>query len=250
MTKNHEAHTDPIWVLFADSEGLCREGLQRLLEQSDRVALAGVTAQPDRLHDEVRRVSPTLLLLGDELPGVQDGRLFEKLRKVRPACRSLVLTRLRTPRYVRHLLDGGAGGVFHRGDSFPDLLRALGAISAGQLHLSPTLAGSCVMHLSSSPGHEPLDTLSRREFETILLLARGNRVKEVARQMDLSVRTVSTYRLRAFEKLQVGSLPELGRYAMDAGLLAPSDTYYVVPPRVRQTGRCAGGRVAGSRNEQ
>ena len=91
------------------------------------------------------------------------------------------------------------------------------------------------MRLSTATGREPIDTLSRREFETVLLLARGFRVKEVARQLALSVRTVSTYRLRAFEKLQVDSLPALGRYALEAGLLAPSDTSYAVSPQVRQT---------------
>jgi DNA-binding NarL/FixJ family response regulator len=177
---------------------------------------AGTAADLMRLLGQYRRC---VLLLDIKLPDASGLTLVRDIKSRFPHVRIVILTMYDQVHYASHALSGGATGFVVKGASFDELLRAVRMADRGQSYVCADIASELVGRFKSDWHAVRLEALSKREIETLGLLASGLTLKEVGTQMGISGKTVGTYRRRIMEKLHFATTAELIRYAMDTGIL-------------------------------
>ena len=156
------------------------------------------------------------------MPGLTGAQATERLRKEYPAVKVLALTVHEDKGYIRQLLTAGASGYVLKRGAPEGLIEAIREVASGGVYLDPKVAGKVVggfLHKPPREGTSKNEELSEREAEVARLTAAGHGNKEIAARLDLSVKTVETYRARTMEKLGLKSRAELVRYAVQQGWL-------------------------------
>jgi len=156
------------------------------------------------------------------MPGQGGAETAEQLKQALPAVKVLVLTVHEDKGYLRLLLEAGASGYALKRAAAAELIHAIRVVSGGGIYLDPTLAAKVVGRLIRRPSARQSiqsEELSDRENEVVLGLARGYSAKEIASQLELSVKTIETYKARSLEKLGLSSRADLVRYAIQRGWL-------------------------------
>jgi DNA-binding NarL/FixJ family response regulator len=144
-----------------------------------------------------------------------------RLKELHPTIKTIALTVHEEGGYLRSLMDAGASGYVLKRSAASELLRAIDAVAEGGVYLDSSIAGQLVNKLGQRKASlAPSAALSEREREVVRYVAHGYSNKEIATKLDVSVKTVETYRYRATEKLGLNSRAELVRYAIDQGWLA------------------------------
>lgn len=206
-------------VLIADDHAVFRRGLRETLSE----AFSGVTFGEARTAQEtlehVRRQNWDVVVLDISMPGKSGLDILDDLKRLQPRLPVLLLTIHPEHQYARRALKAGAAGYLTK-ESVPDELKeAIRKIVKGGRYVSATLAEKLALDLregSDLPVHE---LLSDREFQVLRMIASGKAVKEIAEELSLSVKTVSTYRARILEKTSMKTNAELIRYALQARLV-------------------------------
>jgi DNA-binding NarL/FixJ family response regulator len=160
------------------------------------------------------------------MPGGGGIGALERLRKTSPETRVLMLTMHDDPEYLRVALVSGAAGFILKNAAGAELLSAIRTVHQGRTYVDPTLAGAALRGILAAAeragaGENPADRLSRREIEVLRQLALGYTNKEIANRLELSVKSVETYRARVSEKLGLSGRAELFRYALENGMILP-----------------------------
>lgn len=199
-------------VLIADDHPLVRQGLSHVLEHHGDLTIVGEAGSADTVLDAVKATSPDVLLLDVNMPGPGFLHVLELLRRHHPDLRTLVISGHSEALYARRALRGGAAGYITKDRAADDLVDALRVVAAGGHYVSPELASSLAADLATS-SHPPHETLSPREYEIMLLLVAGHTVTDIAGQLNLSVKTVSTHRSNLLAKMRLETNAELVRYA-------------------------------------
>jgi DNA-binding NarL/FixJ family response regulator len=207
--------------LIADDHAVVRRGLREILQEEPGLAVVAEAADGREALEAVRRMTLDVVVLDVTMPGRNGIEALDAIRRLRPSLAVLVLSVHPEDQFALRLLKAGAAGYLCK-DSAPDeLVKAIRRVAQGGKYISPSLTDSLVSQLQA-PAAEPLHgSLSAREFEVLLALASGRRVKEIAARHNLSVKTVSTYRSRVFRKLGVQSNAALTLYAVRQGLIGP-----------------------------
>jgi len=210
-----------IRVLLADDHQLVRDGLKRILSAAPELAVAGEAASGDEALALVKANDYDLVLLDMSMPGLAGLALIRRLRAERPKLRILVLSMHGEEQYAARALKAGAAGYLTKDSASAQLVGAIRKVAAGGVHISEAAAASLVSSLGrgDAPAHA---ALSDREFEVFRLLAAGRAPTEIAAQLHLSVKTVSTHKARILHKLGLGGTAELVRYALEHRLLEDS----------------------------
>lgn len=215
--------TRVISVLIADDHALMRAGLRLLLATQPDIAVVGECGTHAEVLDTLRSAAPgvDVVTLDLTMPGGPPAALIEDVVRLCPGTRVLVVTMHDDPSYARMALAAGAAGYVVKSAADRELLQALRAVAAGGTHRG--IAGEPARDADRRPapiGQTPLDTLSEREREVLVLVAQGHTSQQIADRLFLSVKTIESYRSRLMTKLGLSGRAELTRFAIDAGLLA------------------------------
>jgi DNA-binding NarL/FixJ family response regulator len=207
-----------IRALLADDHTIVREGLKRMLDAEHDIEVAAEATHGAEVMAALRRAPFDVLLLDLSMPGRSGIELIRQIRGEFPKLPILVLTMHQEEQYAVRAIRAGAHGYLTKGTGAAELVAAIRKVAAGGVTVSPRVAE--LLALDAMPSADPLphQALSDREFEVFKLLVDGKTVGEIATQLFLSVKTVSTHKTRILQKMSLASVPDLVRYAMRHGL--------------------------------
>ena len=201
-------------ILIVDDHAVVRDGIKKIFdEQPDAIAFgqAGTAAEALSLvRDEVWDVVVLDLSLGAR-SGLE---VLKELKQIRPRLPVLILSMHSEEQYARRAFKGGASGYITKDSPRTELLKAIKKVIKGGRHLSPTLAETLAFDIERGTDRPPHAALSDREFEVMKLIASGRKVTEIAGILSLSDKTISTYRARILEKMNMKTSAEIIRYAI------------------------------------
>ncbi len=215
-----------IRVLIADDHALVRSGLSLLIGKQPDLEVVGEASDGEEAIRKCLELTPDVLLLDITMPGMSGIEVLQQARERNLPVAILVLTMHEEERLVIETLKAGALGYVPKGAADSELATAIRTVNSGEPYVHPSLVRSVVREFVHGVGEPPApvadadDGLSRREAEVLGYIARGYANREIAGSLNLSVKTVETYKARMMEKLGLRSRVELVRYAMQRGLLA------------------------------
>ena len=210
-------------VFVADDHAIVREGLKRILAADPAFAVAGEAKDGHEALAAVRAGGFEILLLDLSMPGRSGIELVRQVKAERPEVRVLVLSMHDEQQYAVRAIRAGASGYLTKDAAPTQLVAALGKIAAGGLFITPAVAEALAIGLQAPAEELPHKRLSDREYQILLMLAAGESVTAIAERLHLSVKTVSTHKTHIHEKMNLGSLAELVRYAIAHRLLDSPD---------------------------
>lgn len=203
-----------IRVVVADDHAVVREGLKRIIESAGDMTLVGEAASGDELLHELGRSPCDVVVIDLSMPGTPGLELLGELRRRMPQLPVLVLSMYPEDQYAVRALTEGAFGYVHKGDSPAELVKAIRTVAQGRRYISGTVAECLAYHVDATGQRLPHERLSNREFQVFRLIASGKSVTEIARELSLSVKTISTFRTRILTKLGLTHNVDIIRYAI------------------------------------
>jgi len=212
--------TARIRIFIADDHPIVRQGLRRIVEADAGMVISGEADGAAALLAGLETSATDLVLLDVSMPG---GLFLDTLRELRtrhPTIRVLALSVHPEDEWAVRALRAGASGYLTKDHSPDQLLDAIRRVYRGGKYVSPTLAEQLAKHLDAGGQRPPHELLSDREFEVMRRLGSGLTVSQIASELALSAKTVSTYRTRILEKMAVATNADLVRYAARYGLIA------------------------------
>ncbi|MDQ2673680.1 MAG: response regulator transcription factor [Chloroflexota bacterium] len=208
-----------IRLLIADDHPVVREGLRRIVQDVPGLEVVDEVATGDELLARLPRSPADVVLLDVTMPGSGFLDVLQRLRSEHPSVAVLVLSVHPEDQYAVRALRAGASGYLTKDHSPEELTAAIHRVHRGHKYVSPQLAERLAADLTAGARDIRHEVLSDREYEVLCLLGSGRTVKEIAGSMQLSPKTVSTYRARVLEKMHATSNADLVRYAALHGLI-------------------------------
>jgi two-component system invasion response regulator UvrY len=208
-----------IKILVADDHAIVRDGLKQILAETDDLRVLGEAANGQEVLQKSRAEAWDVLLLDLSMPGKSGIELIKQLKKEKPNLRILVLTMHEEHQYAVRALKAGAMGYLTKNSAASQLVAAIRKVAAGGAYVSPALAEKMALDLIPHTDVPPHTLLSDREYQIFQMIAAGQTISEIAQQLSISVKTVSTHKSRIMEKMQLTNQMELIRYALRHNLL-------------------------------
>lgn len=208
-----------IKVLIADDHPIVRQGLRQILLGIPDMEVAGEAVNAQDTLDQVRAGGWDVLVLDLTMPDRSGFDILKELKHEQPDLPVLVLSIHAEEQFAVRVLKAGAAGYLTKENAPAELIKAIRKVVSGGKYISPALAESLALGLdtaSEQPGHE---VLSDREFQVMQMMASGKMLTEIAEELSLSAKTVSTYRTRLLEKMNLRTNAEIIRYAIENGLM-------------------------------
>lgn len=209
-------------VVLADDHVLVRAGVRKLLESMPGIEVVGEADDGLAVLALVEQLKPDLALIDIAMPQLNGLEAMVRLLKARPETKVLILSMHQNEEYVRQALRGGASGYLLKDAAPTELDLAIDAIRRGETYLSPAVTKGVLtdyVHRLRSDEAQG-DRLTPRQREVLQLVARGQSTKEIARSLDLSIKTVETHRSQLMKQLDIHDVTGLVRYALRAGLIS------------------------------
>jgi two-component system invasion response regulator UvrY len=206
-------------ILIADDHAVVRRGLRQILAEAFKRAVFGEAANSQEALDRVWKEPWDIVILDLTMPGRSGLDVLKEIKRARPKLPVLMLSMHPEDQFAVRLLKAGASGYMTKESAPEELVGAVNKAVAGGRYVSPQLAeklASFIVHDALAPPHE---NLSDREFLILRLIASGKPVSAIARDLSLSVKTVSTYRARLLEKMSMKNNSELVHYAFQYELV-------------------------------
>jgi len=208
-----------IRLLIAEDHAIVRSGLRQIFALMPDVAVVGEAVNGAQVLERVREGGLDLLLLDLNMPGISGADLIQRVKAHHPGLPLLVLSMHNEAHMVARVLKAGADGYITK-DCEPDiLLAAIRKVAAHGKYVAPELAEGMVLDRNASSLESPHAMLSERELQVFRQLIAGQSVNEIAEQLAISNKTVSTHKQRLMEKLNLSNMADLMRYAMQHQLL-------------------------------
>jgi two-component system, NarL family, invasion response regulator UvrY len=203
-----------IRVLISDDHAILRRGLIEILSREFKNVVCGEAENAQEVLAKIQDYGWDLVILDLSMPGRSGVDLLGDLKRARPKLPVLVLSMHPEDQYGKRVLRAGASGYMNK-DSAPDeLIKAVHKVLAGGRYVSPALAERLVLELNQEFGRPRHEALSNREFEVLRMIASGKTVGKIAEELHLGVTTISTYRARILEKMNMTTSAELMYYAL------------------------------------
>ena len=209
-------------IFLADDHAVVREGLKSLVNAQPDMEVIGDAADGRTAWEQAKACQPDIVVMDLSMPQLNGAQATERLKQACPQVKVLALTVHEDKGYVHQLLQAGASGYVLKLAATEELIHAIRIVAAGGVYLDPTMARKIVvnyMHKPSLGEAVQRSQLSERETEVLCLIAKGYTNKEIAAQLDLSVKTVETYKTRLLKKLDLRSRADIVRYALRQGWL-------------------------------
>jgi len=213
---------DPIRVLVVDDHAVVREGLRAFLELQDGIEVVGEAADGQEALEEAARLRPHVVLMDLVMPRLDGLGAMRALRESARDVRVIVLTSFLDDDKLLPALRAGAAGYLLKNAQPQEVARAVRAAHAGETLLDPVVASRLVDTLAAEGGQEPLDRLTPREREVLVLVGRGFPNKRIAQALGLSEKTVKTHVGHVLAKLGVSDRTQAAVLAVRAGLVSES----------------------------
>ncbi|WP_442482404.1 response regulator [Aeoliella sp. SH292] len=213
-----------IRIFIADDHAVLRSGLRLLMESQNDMEVVGEAGDFAEALSQLPEVRPDILTLDLSMPGGLGLKGIEKICQRVPGLRVIVLTMHDDPAYLRTALAMGVSGYVVKSAADSELLSAIRAVSQGRIFVdarsSTATIGTTSHSSTATPADSPFNKLSAREKEVLGLIAQGHTNQAVADQLDVSVKTIESYRSRLMEKLGLQNRADLTRFAVEQGLLS------------------------------
>ena len=206
-------------ILIADDHEIVRQGIRALLEEQPDLEVGGEAATAPEVLERVRERSWDLLVLDLGMPGGEGVETLRRIRSAAPDLPVVILSVHPEDQLARRLLKAGARGYVQKDAASESLVAAIRRVLRGDRYVSPALASRLAADLEEERPERPHETLSDREFQVLRLLGEGKSVSGIADELALSVKTVSTYKTRLLEKMEMETSAELIRYAVEHDLV-------------------------------
>ena len=208
-----------IRLMIADDHPIVRKGLRRIVEDAAGLEVVGEVGSGLELLERLPRVPADIVLLDVSMPGLRFLEVLQRLRAEHPTVAVLVLSVHPEDQYAVRALRAGASGYLTKDHSPEELTEAIRRVYRGNKYVSVVLAERLAADLAGGARNIRHELLSDREYEVLCLLGSGRTVKEIAHYLELSPKTVSTYRTRVLEKMGATTNADLVRYASQHGLI-------------------------------
>jgi DNA-binding NarL/FixJ family response regulator len=208
-----------IRTLIADDHAVVRRGLKQILEETSDIVVSGEAANAAEVLEKVRAKNWDVLVLDITMPGRSGLDILKEVREAKPALPVLVLSIHSEDQFAARVLKAGAAGYLPKESAPDELVKAVRKVHSGGKYISSAQAEKLLHLLEAGAGQPPHELLSDREYEVLRYIAGGKTVSEIADQMKLSVKTISTYRTRTLEKMKMRTNAELTHYAIKNGLV-------------------------------
>lgn len=199
-----------------------RQGLKQILADEFRRATFGEASNAQEVIDRVWNEEWDVIILDVTMPGRSGLEALREIRKSKPRLPVLVLSMHPEDQFAMRVLKSGASGYMTKESAPGELVGAVKKVTNGGRYISPSLAEKMAAYLDTDFSRPPHERLSNREFLVLRLIASGKTVSQVADELALSVKTISTYRARILEKMKMASNAELTHYALQNQLVEPA----------------------------
>ena len=210
-----------IRVVLVDDHDLFRAGVRSILQAQEGMVVVGEYANGEDAVNAVRDEPPDLVLMDVNMPGIGGVEATRKILQVAPDVRVVAVTVLSDDPFPNQLLDAGARGFISKGCGSDEMLEAIRTVMRGQHYISGDVAQKLTLANFRNRGESsPLGMLSAREMQVMMMITSGQGTQQISDALFLSPKTVSTYRHRLYEKLDVSNDVELTHLAMRHGLIS------------------------------
>jgi len=207
-----------IKVLITDDHPIVRRGIRQILEDDERIGLINEAADGKELIRKLADQKYDVILLDISMPGRSGLELISQAKKIQPSAAVLILSIHSEEMYAIKALKSGASGYLTKSSDPDDLIRAIIKVSEGQRYISSSLADNLAESAVTNDSKPLHALLSAREMEVLVLFSEGKTVAQIASELSLSPKTISTYRERLLEKLKLHTTADLIRYAIMEGI--------------------------------
>jgi DNA-binding NarL/FixJ family response regulator len=201
-------------ILIADDHAIVRQGLKQILASDSDITVVGETGNGEEVLAMVRLLRPDAVVLDISLPGKNGLDVLKELKGSYPELPVLVLSMHSEDQFAIRTLKAGAAGYITKETAPEKLVEALRKVCKGTKYISPELAESLALRIQRDGTEHPHEALSDREYQVFRLIAFGKTVGQISKELSLSVKTISTYRTRILEKMNMKTSAELTRYAV------------------------------------
>jgi DNA-binding NarL/FixJ family response regulator len=201
-------------ILIVDDHTIVRQGLRRIIEDVAGLAVAGEAGTAAEAMEFLAQRSFDLVILDINLPGKSGLDTLSDIKRLYPALPVLVLTMHPEEQFAVRVLRLGASGYLNKDSPSDEIVDAILTLLGGRRYLTTSLSEMLLDELSQEKPKLPHEYLSDREYQVLLLIGEGKTATEMATELSLSVKTISTYRTRILEKLKLTTNAELMRYAL------------------------------------
>jgi len=208
-----------IRILIADDHSIVREGLKQIIGETSDMVIAGEASNGHEVLNMVFKNDYDVVVLDITMPGINGLDVLKQIKAQKPKLPILVLTMHPEDQYAVRVLRAGASGYLTKESASDELITAIRKISVGRKYVSSSLAEKLAFGLEFDADKPPHETLSDREYQVLCMIASGKAVKEIGDELFLSVKTISTYRTRILEKMNMKNNAELTHYAIKQGLV-------------------------------
>jgi len=206
-------------ILIADDHAIVREGLKQILVEIDDIIVAGEASDGNQALERVREEAYDLVLLDISMPGMSGLDVLKQMKTERPDLPVLMLSIYPEEQYAVRTLKAGASGYLTKQSAPEELIAAIRKVYKGGKYVSASLAEKLAMFLDADISRPVHELLSDREYQVVVMIASGKTVSEIAAELSLSVKTISTHRSRALSKMGMKTNAEITYYAVKHGLV-------------------------------
>jgi len=208
-----------ITILIVDDHDIVREGLKQIVSETADIAVGGEARTGAEAIDQVRRRPWDVVILDLNLPDRPGLEVLAQIRAIVPELPLLILSMNQHASYAERVLKAGALGYVSKDTAREHLVQAIRKVARGERFLTPAIAESLAFGLMGATGSARHEQLSPREFEVLCLIAAGKPPREIAAQLNVSVKTVATHRARLLAKMGLKNNAEIVHYAIENQLL-------------------------------
>lgn len=206
-------------ILIADDHSIVREGLKQYVKTLDEVKLIDEAVNGNEAWTKIKDGDYDLVILDVTMPGMSGLDVLQKIKERNLPARVLILTVHPQEQYAIHAFKLGASGYLSKDSAFEELTLAIRKIASGGRYVAAAFAEKLAFNGYDSGKRALYETLSEREFQVMVMLAKGKSVTEIAKEIFISDKTVSTYRARILEKMGMKKNAELTMYAIKNNLI-------------------------------
>lgn len=208
-----------IRILVADDHSVVRKGLVQIVADNPGMEVTGEAATGQETLDLARSKQFDVVILDIAMPGRGGLDILRELKTENPALKVLVLSMYPEEQYAIRSLRDGASAYLTKGSPPDELVLAIKTVAAGKRYITPSVADRLASYVEDSSQKPPHETLSDREMQVLVLIGSGKQVSDIAEELNLSIKTVSTYRSRILLKMVMETNAQLIRYALQHSLV-------------------------------
>lgn len=206
-----------IKILIADDHPLIRNGLRQLISKQNDIEVACEASNSKEVFELMKKHEIDVVILDISMPGMSGIEILDIIKQKYPSVPVLMLSALSEELYALKTLKSGASGFINKESAPEELVKAIKKVVSGGVYVSDFLGEKLAVDFKKGIAKQPHENLSKREFQIMCLIGSGKAVSEIAKELFLNVRTISTYRARILEKLNLKNNSEITSYCVKEG---------------------------------